>query len=249
MPAIALLLAAVVPVRTTAAPHIDGHLDDKVWSTIPTSDAFTQSFPHDGEKPSVATRMQVAYDDENVYIAIDCTQTAKRLARLTRRDRDVSDDRVSIDFDTAHDRRSAFHFQVSAAGVLVDGLRHDDEELSQEWDEVWQAEVARTTTGWNAELKIPLRILRLHDGVNTWGFQVRRWNGTTGEMDEWAYSPLDAGGEVSRYGDLGPFDGLAPRGSFAIVPFVLGRYVGSSLADDVYDDGPSAAAGLDFTWR
>ena len=181
-----LLLAAVIPVRLTAAPHVDGHLDDKVWATIPATDAFTQSFPHDGETPSDATRVQVAYDDENLYLAIDCAQKTQRLARLTRRDRDVNDDRVSIDIDTSHDRRSAFHFQISAAGVLVDGLRYEDTELNTDWDEIWEGEVAQTDHGWSAELRIPLRILRVRAGVATWGFQVRRWIGMTGELDTWA---------------------------------------------------------------
>ena len=244
------LLAAVVPIRVTAAPHIDGHLDDKIWSTTPASEAFTQSFPHDGEKPTDATGVQVAYDDENVYIAIDCVQRVPRLARLTRRDRDVNDDRVSIDIDTAHDRRSAFHFQVSAAGVLVDGLRYDDTELNTDWDEIWEGEVATTSTGWSAELRIPLRILRIHASVSTWGFQVRRWTGATGELDTLAYAPRDAGGEVSRYGELGPFDGLAPRQSIALVPFGLTRGVRTDRAvPSQYGDGLSAAAGLDATWR
>jgi hypothetical protein len=250
MPALALLLAAVAPVRAAAAPHIDGHLDDKVWSTVPAADAFTQSFPHDGEKPTEGTSVRVAYDDENIYIAIDCTQTAKRLARLTRRDRDVSDDRVSIDIDTAHDRRSAFHFQISAAGVLVDGLRYEDTELNTDWDEIWEGDVAHTDHGWSAELRIPLRILRIHSGVATWGFQVRRWIGVTGELDTWAYSPRDAGGEVSRYGELGPFDGLAPHQSVALVPFGLTRGVRTDRAvPSQYGDGLSASAGIDATWR
>ncbi len=245
-----LLLAAVIPVRVATAPHIDGHLDDPVWSTIAASDAFTQSFPHDAESPSAPTRIQVAYDDENLYVAIDCEQTAPRLARLTRRDRNVDDDRVSIDIDTAHDRRSAFHFQVSAAGVLIDGLRYEDTELNTDWDEIWNGEVANTATGWSAEIRIPLRILRLHAGVSTWGFQVRRWIGATGELDTWAYAPRDAGGEVSRYGDLGPFDGLAPRQSIALVPFALTRAVHTDPAvPSQYGDGLSAAAGLDGTWR
>ena len=152
MMTLSFLLATVVPVRVSTAPQIDGHLDDRAWSTVPASEQFTQSFPHDGDPPSAPTRVQVAYDDESVYVAIDCTQSAARIARLTRRDRDVSDDRVSIDFDTAHDRRSAFHFQVSAAGVLVDGLRYEDTELNTDWDEIWQAEVAATATGWSAEV-------------------------------------------------------------------------------------------------
>lgn len=250
---LALLAAAaavLVPTRVQVAPHIDGRLDDSVWQGIPASDHFTQSFPHDGAPASERTYVRVAYDDDNVYVAIDCVQTVRPVVRLVRRDRDVDGDRVAIDLDTSHDRRSAFHFQVSAAGVLVDGLRYDDTELTTDWDDVWQAEVARTEHGWSAELAIPLRILRLHDGVTTWGFQVRRFVGATDEEDRWAYAPRDAGGEVSRYGDLGPFVGLAPRGSLALVPFALLRLVHADPeVPSPYGNGGSAAGGLDVTWR
>src|SRR5215468_1169827 len=84
-----VLLAAIAPVRVATAPHIDGHLDDAVWTSVPASDSFTQSFPHDGAAPSDPTRVQVGYDDDNLYIAVDCVQHSPRLARLTRRDRDV----------------------------------------------------------------------------------------------------------------------------------------------------------------
>src|SRR5436190_626814 len=89
-------------------------------------------------------------------------------AARRRGDRGVDDDHVEIDLDTAHDRRSAFHFQVSAAGVLVDGLRYDDTSLSTDWDDVWHAEVASTPAGWSAEIRVPLRVLRLHASVKTW---------------------------------------------------------------------------------
>lgn len=245
-----LLAAALAPVRVQVAPAIDGRLDDAAWIGATASEAFTQKFPRDGAAPSEVTRVRVAYDDDSIYIAIECLQSGQRTARLTRRDRDVGDDRVSIDLDTGHDRRSAFHFQVSAAGVLADALRFDDTEMSSDWDDIWQGEVAQTGNGWTAEIRIPLRILRLHADVRTWGFQVRRWNGGTGEIDEWAYAPRDAGGEVSRYGELGPFDGLAPRGNLTIVPFALSRLVRTDTAvPSTFGDGVSAAAGLDVTWR
>src|SRR5689334_5252420 len=163
--------------RVDTPPHVDGHLDDAVWATAPRSETFTQKFPRDGAHPTQPTRVQVVYDDDSVYVAIDCVQVLPSIARLTRRDREVGDDRVSIDIDTSHDRRSAFHFQLSAAGVQVDGLRYDDTSFASDWDEIWDGEVARTQTGWSAEIRIPLRALRLRRGVATWGFQVRRWTG------------------------------------------------------------------------
>lgn len=250
LPLFAAAAAIAVPVRVSTAPHIDGHLDDPQWTTVRGFDRFTQSFPHDGAPPGETTRFRVAYDDDNIYIAVHCDQHARRLARLTRRDRNVDDDRVSVDIDTAHDRRSAFHFQISAAGVLVDGLRYEDVELTTDWDEIWDGAVAESATGWSAELRIPLRILRLHADVATWGFQVRRWIAATGEQDTWAYSPRDAGGEVSRYGELGPFDGLSPRQSLAVIPFGLTRVVRTAAAlPSQFGDGLSAAAGIDAIWR
>ncbi len=242
--------AVLAPTRVHTAPRVDGLLDDAVWLALPPSGHFIQSFPHDGEPPTEPTTVRVAYDDDNLYVAIDCVQAAPRVVRLARRDRDVDGDRVAIDLDTSHDRRSAFHFQVSAAGVLVDGLRFNDTDFSTDWDDVWQGEVAATPRGWSAELAIPLRILRLHGGVTTWGFQVRRFIGANGEEDRWAYAARDAGGEVSRYGELGPFVGLSPRGSLAVVPFALARLVHENAAlPTAYGNGASVTGGVDLTWR
>src|SRR5262245_47867418 len=251
MPALlAMAVAALAPTRVQTAPHIDGVLDDPLWQTVPASDHFLQSFPHDGAPASEPTHVKVVYDDDNLYFAIDCAQSTRPVVRLARRDRDVDGDRVAIELDTSHDRRSAFHFQVSAAGVLVDGLRYDDTELTTDWDDVWLAEVAHDAHGWSAEIAIPLRILRLHAGVAAWGFQVRRFIGATGEEDRWAYAPRDAGGEVSRYGELGPFDGLVPRGSLAVIPFGLTRLVHADPeVPSPYGNGASAAGGVDVTWR
>jgi hypothetical protein len=240
---------ALLPYRVEHAPQIDGSLAESVWSRPGRSD-FTQVFPADGAAPTAQTSVRIAYDNDNVYFAIDCEQRGPVLGRLTRRDREVNDDRVSIDIDTGHDRRSAYHFAVSASGVQRDALRYDDTEFNSDWDDIWQAEVQRRPHGWSAEIRIPLRIVQLHRGVTTWGLQVRRWIGSTGEIDQWAYWPRDSGGEVSRYGDVGPFESLTPRGSWSMVPFGLSRLVSASAAlPSTFNNGLSVAAGVDLTWR
>src|SRR5262245_12353773 len=95
-----IALSSLTPARVTTAPMIDGRLDDAVWVHVPASDSFTQSFPTDGAAASAPTRVRVAYDERSVYIAVECEQTVESIARLTRRDREVADDRVSIDIDT-----------------------------------------------------------------------------------------------------------------------------------------------------
>src|SRR3982751_4280823 len=75
------------PERTPHPPVIDGKLDDEVWSSASPATAFVQKFPEEGRPPSEPTRVRVLYDDDAVYVAIDCEQrTTPVVARLTRRD-------------------------------------------------------------------------------------------------------------------------------------------------------------------
>ncbi|HTJ41158.1 MAG TPA: DUF5916 domain-containing protein [Kofleriaceae bacterium] len=213
----------VAPARTVDAPALDGRLDDAAWATAPPFTAFVQKNPDAGGPPSEPTTVRFVYTDEALWIGIECVQERSPLvSRLTRRDREVDADRVEVDLDTRGTGRDAFHFAVNAAGVLVDGLRYDDTERNDDWDENWEAAVARTANGWSAELRIPLRVLRYapRDGQR-WGVQVRRFVSARQETDELAPIPRGEAGEVSRYGSLGPFDGLPSAASVELRPFAL----------------------------
>jgi hypothetical protein len=255
--AAALTLAAtaptVTPARTAAAPAIDGRLDDPAWAAAPAFTAFVQKFPDAGQAPSEPTTLRVLYDDHALYVGIDCPQTrAPVVARLTRRDREVESDRVVVDLDTAMDRKSAYHFEVSAAGVLVDGLYYDDTELSTDWDESWDARVSRTTGGWSTEIVIPLRILRFpRKAETTWGFQARRFIAARQEIDELAFVPRDQGGEVSRFGQLGPFEHLERPLGLELRPFAAGGLAHRDAVPDTLERGFGADGrlGADGKWR
>jgi hypothetical protein len=252
---IQLLLAAAVlhPLRVDHAPEIDGRLDDAVWSAAEPSTAFVQKFPDEGRPPSEPTTVRVLYDDDAIYVAVECEQkTAPLVARLTRRDRAVDADRIEVDLATRGDGKSAFHFGVNAAGVLVDGLRYDDTELSLDWDENWEAAVERTPTGWTAELRIPLGVLRFPSlPSQSWGLQVRRYISARQEIDEWAFIPRSAAGEVSHYGVVGPFEGLHAGSRFELRPFVLAKLRHRDPTPDTLASGTDAsvAAGFDAKWH
>src|SRR5262249_39304020 len=147
--------------RANMPPRIDGKLDDAAWTHAASSDAFTQKRPDEGKPPSERTTIRVLYDDDAVYVGIDCEQLrSRRVARLTRRDREIETDWVSVAFDTRGEGKSAFEFSVTAAGSLLDGIHYNDTEFSRDWDENWEGRVATTARGWSAEIRIPLRILR-----------------------------------------------------------------------------------------
>src|SRR5215470_7976365 len=239
--------------RTTQPVRIDGRLDDAAWQEAPASEAFTQKFPDEGRAPSERTRVRVLYDDDALYIGFECDQIgAPVVARLTRRDRQVEADHVSIAIDTRRDGSSAFSFTVNAAGVLADSILFNDTDSSTDWDENWEALTARTERGWSAEFRIPLRILRFARlPVQDWGFQARRYISARQEIDEWSFTPRTEAGEVSRYGRLDNLVGLLPRSPLELRPFVLGRVRVRDAQSDMIASGTDAtgSAGLDVKWH
>src|SRR6188768_3799537 len=121
----------LVATRTPEPLAIDGRLDEIAWKRARPSDAFTQKRPAQGEPPSEHTSVRVLYDDDALYIGVECAQvTAPVVSRLTRRDRQVEADWVSIGLDTKGEGKSAFEFSINVAGVLSDGIYSNDTEFS-----------------------------------------------------------------------------------------------------------------------
>lgn len=255
----ALVPPTLTPTRASKAPTIDGDLSDEVWNTATPTTAFTQKFPVERAAPAERTTMRVLYDDEAIYVAFDCEQaTAPVIRRMARRDRDVESDSVTIAIDSRALGKTAFEFTVNAAGVLRDGIRSNDaassnnfERYSPDWDENWDARTKVRDDGWTAEIRIPLRILRFSSkGVQTWGFQARRYTSMRQETDEWSFVPRNVVSEVSLYGRLTELR-VRPRADLELKPFVLGSLQRSDKTDVTVDSGlsPHASAGLDLRWH
>jgi hypothetical protein len=239
----------ITAVRAATPPLIDGRLDDRVWLTATPSDAFTQHFPDEGAPPSERTELRVLYDDDNLYVGIDCQQTISPISRrLMRRDGQLPSDGVWFDIDSRQSGVGAFHFSINAAGVLSDGIHFNDVEYSSDWDAVWEAKVADTGHGYAAEFRIPLSALRFPAApVQSWGFQVRRFIEARQEYDDWAFYPRSAVSYVPLFGSIDGLVGLRPSHRVELRPFVLGR-VGHRTADAgvlAYGTYADASAGLD----
>lgn len=240
--------------RTDKPPILDGRLDEAAWQKAPASDAFTEKFPKDGARPLERTVIRFLYDEHALYVGIECEQTqAPVIGRLTRRDRPIEADWVSVGLDSRDDGTTAFEFVVNAAGVLTDGVRFDDTSYSTDWDENWDARTASGPKGWSAELRIPLRVLRFDASRKTqdWGLQVRRYVSARQETDEWAFIPRKAAGEVSRYGRLTNLVGLHAGSPIELRPFLLGKVLRRDAGQSTLAQGTdfSGSLGLDFKWH
>ena len=240
-------------VRVTTAPVIDGHLDEAAWRDAEAATGFTQKMPQSGAPPSDATIAKVLYDDDALYVGIECPQASAPISlRLTRRDRNVESDWVSVSLDTRSDGKSALEFLINASGVLVDGARSNDVEYSADWDDNWEGKTWVRDNAWSAELRIPLRVLRFpRADVQSWGLQVRRYISGKQETDEWSYIPRTTAAEVSRYGRLEGLRGLSPKSAVELRPFVVLRLRSRQATADTAGSGVdfTPSAGLDAKWH
>lgn len=120
---------------TTSSPRIDGKIDDAVWSNAHWVTQFTQREPVEGGSPSVRTEVAFAYDDAALYVAARMQSPGGAPARalVTRRDREGSSEQLIISLDTYRDRRTAYSFGVTAAGVRIDYYHGSDAQSNRDY--------------------------------------------------------------------------------------------------------------------
>lgn len=230
-----------------APPRIDGLLDDDVWSVAPAIDDLVQSEPDNMAPPRSGTRVQVAYTNRMLYVAIRAStgEQAPLTTGLGRRDVQPAGDLVRVVFDPRHDHQNAYVFELNPSGMQSDYLYYGDTQTSPDYDAVWDARTRISLDGWTAELAIPFSQLRFSvvaGHTSVWGFNVGRDIFRTGENDWWVGTPRGGAGVVSRFGHL-VFDELTttPR-RVELLPFALGRRsTGSQTASD-----QSVAGGIDM---
>ena len=195
------LLAQGAPHSATAtrtvgsAPSIDGVLDDAGWGeAIPIVD-FSQKVPLEGAEPSVSTEVRLLYDENALYVGARMyhPDPASIRTTLTRRDGDSDAERLVIFLDTFHDRRTAYSFGVSAAGVRFDTYYPEDNEKGEaQFDPVWTTRVNVDAQGWTAEMRIPFTQLRFNAAdPQVWGLEITRFIPERNEEIQWVLIPRE----------------------------------------------------------
>src|SRR5688572_7085900 len=213
-------------VEPSAAPRIDGRLDDQAWVKADRIDDFVQVEPNNMARSTQRTVVQIAYDARYLYIAVRCDTTDASTIRagLGRRDNLPDSDRINIGFDPRHDHQTGYIFEVNASGVQADLTVFDDTNMSSDYDGVWDAATQIDSTGWSAELRIPFSQMRFDvgDGQSAvWGLNVSRHIVSTGEESRWVSLPRGAIGNVSRFGHLAFGERLTPPRRLEFLPYTM----------------------------
>lgn len=242
--------------RATNGPAIDGVLDDGVWQHAAFVGDFHQLEPVENASPSRRTEVAFAYDDDALYVAArmftggpDDVQ-----AVMTRRDETGAAERIIISLDTFNDRRTAYSFAVTAAGVRADWLHPDDSAYSRDhsFDPVWEAAVGRGADRWTAEMRIPFSQLRFRDAPELrWGLNINRYLPNRNEDIFWIVVPKGETAWSSRFGVLDGIAHLRPARRIELLPYAAGDVTMTSAslidADDPFarERDVAGRAGLD----
>ena len=235
-----------------SVPRVDGFLDDAAWdSAVPITD-FAQKVPLEGAEPSVATEVRFLYDSDALFVAARMFHPDPERIRttLTRRDAESDAERIVIALDTYLDRRTAYTFGVSAAGVRFDAYHPEDSDAAEtRFNPVWTARVQIDEQGWTAEMRIPFTQLRFNStDSQLWGVEISRFLPERNEEIQWVLIPRESAGFASNFGDLAGIEGIRASRRIEILPYSAGGLTLRSDVDpaDPFEQKVGGRAGLDL---
>jgi hypothetical protein len=214
-------------VRITSPIRVDGVLDEGAWAAAAPIGPLTEREPEEGVAASETTEVRVLYTATALYVGIIChdrTPSAIVSTQLTR-DADLSsDDNIVVILDPFFDHRNGFFFQVNPSGARADGqVANNAEELTLQWDGIWDAAARITPGGWVVEMAVPFKTLRFKPGQTVWGFNVERTIKRRNESDRWA-APLRNSwiSNLAQAGRLEGIEGISQGLGLDIRPYLAG---------------------------
>ena len=216
---------SIQAVRATDSPRLDGRLTEAIWQSAPAVTRLTQREPDEGAPANENTEVRFAYDDDALYVGARMFSRDPKAIRalITRRDREGSSEQIVISLDTYRDRRTAYTFCVTPAGVRIDYYHATDSESDRDsdWNPVWEAATDIDSLGWSAELRIPFNQLRFSPGdVQEWGLNIVRRVPDRNEQSYWALVRRTEVGWSSRMGVLSGIRGIRPARRVELLPYV-----------------------------
>ena len=236
-------------VRIADAPRLDGRLTEPVWQTANAVTNLTQREPDEGAPAIDGTEVRFAYDDDALYIGarMFSRDPGSIRALVTRRDVEGSSEQIVVSLDTYRDRRTAYTFAVTPAGVRIDYYHATDSESDRDsdWNPVWEAATEIDSVGWSAEIRIPFNQLRFSPAdMQEWGVNVVRRVPARNEQSYWALVRRTEVGWSSRMGVLTGIRAVRPPRRVELLPYVSADSRIAAVTDpsDPFQDSYTNAA-------
>lgn len=214
---------AMIAVKITNLPQIDGDLADEVWKDAPVCTHFLTFEPTVGKVASQRSEVRVLYSDEAIYIGAYLYDTAPDsiLHELGNRDAfgSINSDAFMVGIDTYNDDQNAFMFSVTPANVQGD-LRHSNGSEDIAWNAVWYSKARIVDDGWTVEMRIPYTALRFgNNDHQNWGILFIRNLRRLRERSAWGGFDPSQNGFVQQFGTLQNLENLRPPLRLSITPY------------------------------
>jgi hypothetical protein len=232
----------------TASVRVDGRLDDEAWRRASPVTDFVQAEPVESAEPTDPMEVRFLYDEDALFVGARMfTRTPSAIqAPMSRRDEGTGQaEHVFVSLDTYLDRRTAYTFGVTAAGVRFDHYHADDNRSDNDpgFDPVWEARVGVDEDGWVAELRIPFNQLRFAStDAQVWGVNIYRLVPGRNEEVYWSLLPRTEEVWASRFGELRGIAGIRPTNRLELLPYIAS----SSTLTGVPEEANPFAAGLNL---
>jgi hypothetical protein len=255
----------------SAAPVIDGKLDEEAWQRATPLGDFTQREPRLGEPVSEETEVRILTDGQALYVGAwlyDRTPDAIVPGERLRDAQLTNSDYFGLILDTYLDRQNGFIFSTTPSGIEYDGQVVKEGEgggVSQQgmtraqagalggfnlnWDGTWTVATSIDEKGWYAEFRIPFSTLRYGGGgTQAWGLNLVR--GIRRHNEEAFWAPIPRQFNLMRLSMAGTLEGLTvpTRRVATVTPYVLGDsrrdYATSEEFDQSFEWGGEAKFGV-----
>ena len=214
--------------KTVQPIHVDGFLNEPIWSESDTTGPFHRILPIDTGYAHAQTEVMITYDESNFYLGIICHDTlpGKRPVESFRRDWNFGkNDNFFAAIDTYNDQTNGFAFGVNAVGGQWDGSQSNGGIVAKEWDGKWYSAVQNHPNFWVAEFRIPFKTVRYQDGVKEWGINFSRLDLKANEKSSWTAVPRQfQSANLAYTGTLEWEDPPPPSGvRFSLIPYLSGK--------------------------
>jgi hypothetical protein len=216
--------------------RVDGRLDEPAWTGAQPLSGFTLREPTEGAPAPDDTEVRFLYTEDALYVGARMHQRDPSLLRrlVARRDRATPSEHLTVSLDTRQDRRTAYSFAVSVAGVRSDYFHGSDFEDARDYsfDPVWEVATVVDSLGWTAEIRIPFTQLRFNPAnQQTWGLNVVRSVPGRNEVAYWTLVRRNETGWASRMGQLHGIQGIRPSRRIELSPYVAGNATRTGAVD------------------
>ena len=202
---------------------VDGVLDEPAWAGAAHAADFREVAPTFGVAPAVRTEALVTYSETHLYVAFRAFDDPGAL-RATLRDRDdiAQEDFVGVALDPRGEADRAFMLYANPLGVQQDALYAGGEE-DVSFDLVYESAGRVTEGGYEVEMAIPLRALRVPTDGRNWALTFLRGHPRDlRRIYSWAAVDLSAPCWTCQFGTARGIEGVGGGASLEVLPALVG---------------------------